>query len=348
MPFVSIRKLAFALAAVAAVTTLAAIDRAEAQAKWTWKAQSLWQPGTVNQKSFERFAANVERMSAGRLVIKTLPVQSVVGHTETLEAVGAGILDAQHTGGAYFAGKEPGLQICTELNGAFENTYQAQLWFEYGGGTELCREAYAKFGVYYVGPVWFGQESMPFNTPLYSIEDFKAKGIKMRAPEGMGAAIWRRIGAGVVTLPGSEVFTALERGVIDGTDWGTLSMNQALGYHKIAPYPLYPGFHSAPAADFAVNMDRWNELTDDVKAIVETATKEFARDQVQSIIMDDIAAADAALAQGVTLVNWSAAERTKFRKVAIIEWEAFGNKSPMARKLVDSQVAFLKKLHLLD
>ena len=170
----------------------------------------------------------------------------------------------------------------------------------------------------------------------------------MRSPEGMGAAIWRRIGAGVVTLPGSEVFTALERGVIDGTDWGTLSMNQELGYHKIAPYPLYPGFHSAPAADVAINMGKWNALPDDVKAIVEIATKEFARDMVQSIIMDDIAAADAAMSQGVTLINWTAEERTRFREVAMIEWEAFANKSPLARKLVDSQVAFLRKLHLVD
>jgi TRAP-type mannitol/chloroaromatic compound transport system substrate-binding protein len=332
----------------AAVLATAMVAGNVQAAEWTWKAQSLWQAGTINQKTFERFAANVKRMTNGRLEIVTLPVKSVVGHTETLEAVGAGILDAQHTGGAYFAGKEPGLQVCTELNGAFENTYQAQLWFEYGGGTELCREAYAKFGVYYVGPVWFGQESMPFNKPLRSIEDFKAEGIKMRAPEGMGAAIWRRVGAGVVTLPGSEVFTALERGVIDGTDWGTLSMNQDLGYHKIAPYPLYPGFHSAPAADFAVNMSKWNALPDDVKAIVETAVKEFARDMVQSIQMADTAAADAALSQGVTLVDWSAEERTKFRKIAMIEWEAFGNKSPTARKLVESQIAFLKKLHLLD
>ena len=116
-------------------------------AEWTWKAQSLWQDVTVNQKAVVRFAANVNKMTNGRLEIKTLPVHSVVKHTETLEAVGAGILDAQHTGGAYFAGKEPGLQVWTELNGACENTYQAQLWVEYGGGTELCREAYGKFGV---------------------------------------------------------------------------------------------------------------------------------------------------------------------------------------------------------
>ena len=108
------------------------------------------------------------------------------------------------------------------------------------------------------------------------------------------------------------------------------------------------GLRGAPAADVAINMGKWNALPDDVKAIVEIATKEFARDMVQSIIMDDIAAADAAMSQGVTLVNWTAEERTRFREVAMIEWEAFANKSPLARKLVDSQVAFLRKLHLVD
>ncbi len=80
-------------------------------AEWTWKVQSLWQPGTTNQKAFERFAANIYAMTGGRLEIKTLPVHSVVKHSETLEAVGAGILDGHHSGGAYFAGKEAGLQI---------------------------------------------------------------------------------------------------------------------------------------------------------------------------------------------------------------------------------------------
>ena len=333
------------MAATAAAMTITAWTSADA-AEWTWKVQSLWQPGTVNQKVFVRFADNLKAMTGGRLVITPLPVKAVVGHTETLEAVGADILQGHHSGGAYFAGKEPGLQICTELNGAFENTYQAQLWFEYGGGTKLCREAYAKFNVFYVGPVWFGQESMPAKMRLETVASFK--GVKMRAPEGMGAAIWRRIGAGVVTLPGSEVFTALERGVIDATDWGTLGMNQDLGYHKIAPYPLYPGFHSAPAADMVVNTKRWNAVPADVKSIVEIATKEFARDMVQSIQMVDIQAAEDAVKQGATLINWSTEERTKFRKIAMIEWDAFGKKSAMARKLVDSQMAFLRKLKLID
>ena len=110
----------------------------------------------------------------------------------------------------------------------------------------------------------------------------------MRVPEGLGAEIWRRAGVGVVTLPGSEVYTALERGVIEATDWGTLGMNNDLGYHKIAKYPLYPGFHSMPCAEVAINMTKWNALSPDLKVILEIAVRDFARDMVQRIAMEDI------------------------------------------------------------
>jgi len=340
----SMKKLAVA-AAAAAVISLPA-STASAAPEHVWKLQSFWSPGTVNMKVFERFATNVAAMSNGRIKITPLPIGAVVGHTETLDAVAAGILQGHHSGGAYFAGKEPAFQICNEMNGAFDNTYQHQLWFEHGGGLELCRELYAKFGGFYVGPVWFGGESMPSKNRLDTVASFK--GVKMRSPEGMGASIWRRIGAGVVTLPGSEVFTALERGVIDATDWGTLGMNQDLGYHKIAPFPLYPGFHSAPACEVVINMGIWNKLAPDLQAIMVFAVKEFSRDMKQTIEMVDLEAATAAEKQGVTLVNWSKEERRKFRKIAMEEWEVWANKSPMARKIVDSQVAFLRKLKLID
>lgn len=338
----SLRTLARVLALAASAMTAPAALAAD----FTWKMQSIWNPGTVNQAAFERFAQNVAAMSGSRIEIETLPVGSVTGYTETLDAVGAGILQGQHTSPSYFVGKEPALQVCNELSGAFESPYQAQLWFEYGGGTELCREVYAQFNIYYVGPVWFGQESLPAKRPIRTIGE--VAGIKIRSPEGMPAAIWRRLGAGVVTLPGSEVYPALEQGLIDAADWGTLSMNQDLGFHRVAPFPLYPGFHSMPAADLAVNLDAWNALPDDLKAIVVTATREFSRDMVQSIELNDRAARAAATAEGVELVNWSVEDRNRFRAAAHIEWEAFAEKSPLARKLIESQVAFLGQLGLLD
>ena len=181
----------------------------------------------------------MKEASGGRIEIEPLAVGTIVGYGETLDALTNGVLDSHHSGGPYFSGKEPALALIGDLNGGFENPYQMQMWFEYGGGLELAREIYRRFNVYYVGPVWWGVESVPAKKPLRTLADFK--GVKMRVPEGLGAEIWRRAGAGVVTLPGSEVYTALERGVIEATDWGTLGMNNDLGYHQIAKYPLHPG-----------------------------------------------------------------------------------------------------------
>lgn len=334
-----------ALAGAAAVTTAAATTPARAQAATKWKMQSMWQAGTINQKVFEDFCVRVKAMSNNRLDIEALAVGTIVAYTETLDAMQNGILDAHQSGGPYFSGKEPALGLIGDLNGGYDNPYQMQMWFEYGGGLELAREIYKKFNIHYVGPVWWGVESVPAKKPLRTLADFK--GIKMRVPEGLGAEVWRRAGAGVVTLPGSEVYTALERGVIEATDWGTLGMNQDLGYHKIAGFPLYPGFHSMPSAEIAVALPKWNALSKDMQIMLEVATRDFARDMIQRVAVEDYKAAEAAKAQGIELINWSAEERLKFRKLAQEAWADWAKKSPMAKRVYDSQMAFLKRLQLL-
>lgn len=331
-------------AALAASLALAPMA-ANAQ-EHSWKMQSLWQAGSVNQKVFERFTENVAKVTNGRLAIEPLPVGTIVSYTETLDALSTGILESQHSGGPYFAGREPALALIGDLNGGFENPYQMQMWFEYGGGLELAREIYARFNIFFVGPVWWGVESLPSKVPLRNIADLQ--GIKMRSPEGLGADIWNRLGVGVVTLPGSEVYTALDRGVIDAADWGTLGMNHDLGYHDIAPYPIHPGFHSMPAADVAVNMDRWNALSDDLKAIMEMAVRDFSRDMIQTIALEDVRAEREAAEQGIEIIAWSEEERRRFREVSLQAWEEWATKSEMSRRVLDSQLAFMRQIHLLD
>ena len=140
------------------------------------------------------------------------------------------------------------------------------------------------------------------------------------------------------------MYTALERGVIEATDWGTLGMNNDLGYHKIAKYPLYPGFHSMPCAEVAVNLTKWNALSPDLKVIVRDPVRDFARDMVQRIAMEDINVAAKAKASGIELGRLGPEERTKFRQLAEQAWADWAKKSPAAKKVYDSQVAFLKKL----
>lgn len=343
---ISRRKLGGLAAAGAAGAVLAAPAIATAQATHKWKMQSLWQAGSVNQKIFEDWCKRVKEATNGRLEIEPLGVGTIVAYTETLDAMQNGILDSHHSGGPYFSGKEPALALIGDLNGGFETPYQAQMWFEYGGGLELAREVYKRFNIQFVGPVWWGVESVPAKRPLKTLADFK--GVKMRVPEGLGAEIWRRAGVGVVTLPGSEVYTALERGVVEATDWGTLGMNNDLGYHKIAKFPLHPGFHSMPSAEVAVNMAKWNALSPDLKVMFEMAVRDFAREMVQRIALEDMKAAETAKAAGVELVNWTPDERKKFRTLSQQAWADWAKKSPTAQKVYDSQVAFLKKLNLLD
>lgn len=319
---------------------------AQTGAKQLWRMQSLWQAGSLNQKIFEDWCKTVREASGGRIEIQPLPVGAVVGYTETLDAMSNGVLDAHHSGAPYMSGKEPALALIGDLNGGFESPYQMQMWFEYGGGLTLARDIYKRFGIHYVGPVWWGMESVPAKKPLRTLAEFK--GIKMRVPEGLGADIWKRTGAGVVTLPGSEVYTALERGVIDATDWGTLGMNNDLGYHKIAKYPLYPGFHSMPCAEVAVALPKWQALPADLKLLFETLVRELARDMIQRIALEDTKAAQQAKAAGVELINWPGEERVKFRKVAQQAWADWAKRTPAAQKVYDSQVAFLKQLGLLD
>jgi TRAP-type mannitol/chloroaromatic compound transport system substrate-binding protein len=319
---------------------------AASSAQFKWKMQSLWQAGSINHKVFERFCARVFEATGGRLEITPLPVGAVVAYNETLDAVGSGVLDGQQSGPGYFAGKDPGFVLLSEFPGGYETPWQMQAWFEYGGGRDLARELYAKFNVFYIGSSWHGMESIPSKRALRGVDDLK--GLKIRIPEGPNQEIFKALGAAPVNIPGSEVYTSLDRGVIDATDWGTLGMNVDLGYHKIAPYQIFPGFHSLPMSDVAVNMERWKELPADIKAILEMAVRDFARDMIEQMSLADAEAARKVTAEGVKLVTWDAAERRKFRQVAARILEGVGQRGPMARKIYDSHVAFLKQLGLLD
>jgi TRAP-type mannitol/chloroaromatic compound transport system substrate-binding protein len=310
-----------------------------------WKMQSYWQSGTLPQNLFENFARRVNEESGGRLAIDALPANAVVAPPESLDAVGAGVLDGHNGGPAYFTGKDAAFALIGDPQGAFDSPYQFQMWMSYGGGNELARELYAKFGVHFVGGVWYGQESLVSKRPLKTLADFK--GLKIRAPQGMSGDIFKLLGAAPVQLPGSEVYTALERGVVDASDWGTLSMNEDLGYHKLAKYPSYPGFHSMPMGEISFNKAKWDALPADLKAILEGATRDYALEMIQQNYLADVKIAVEAGQREFEPVDLPAAERQRFREIARGVWKEYAARSPLAQKAYDSQIAFLKRLGLL-
>jgi TRAP-type mannitol/chloroaromatic compound transport system substrate-binding protein len=314
-----------------------------AAAEYDWKWQSFWQPGTVNQGAFERFAQNVTEKSGGRIEIEALPVDAIVPPGEMLDALAANIIQGTNGGIGYYVGKDPAFALLADFNAGYESPEQLTDWFYEGGGNEIARDLYAQYGAHFIGPVLWGAESIPSKMPLRNIKDFS--GVKMRAPEGMGAAIWNKLGVGVSTLPGTEVYTALERGKVEATDWGTLGMNDELGYGAIAEYAIYPGIHSMPASDVAINLDLWNELPDDLKQVLEEATIAFNQDSIQA--NRELDESFVAKREPTTLIAWGPEERRELREVAQEVWAEWAEKSEMAQRIYDSHVAYMKQIGLL-
>jgi TRAP-type mannitol/chloroaromatic compound transport system substrate-binding protein len=159
----------------------------------------------------------VEEKSGGRIAIEALPVDAVGPPGEMLDAVAANVIQCMNGDARSFVTKDPAFELLADFNAGYENPEQLTGWFYEGGGIDIARDLYAQYGAYYLGPVLRGAESIPSKMPLRNIRDFQ--GIKMRSPEGMGAALWRKLGVGVSILPGTEIYTALEGGKIEATDW---------------------------------------------------------------------------------------------------------------------------------
>lgn len=310
-----------------------------AQAQHKWKVQNLYGPSTSVYKDFEAFAARVKQATNGQVEIQAFPVATIVPQAEALDAIKAGLLDGAVGTMAYQGGKEPAAAFW-DMTAAYDHPLHLLMWYRQGGGMEIMNKIAAKWDAVFLGPIILGLESIPSKKPIRSIADFK--GVKMRAPDGIPAEIFAKLGASVSVMPGTEVYTALDTGKIEATDWGTLSVNDEAGYNRIAPYAIYPGIHSMNSVDFVLNKKKWNTLTPEQKAIVTAAVDEWClRTWMDQELEDRLAVAKR---DPKTLVPWGEKEKSDFRKVAREVWEKWSKKSKLATEIYESQLKFLKSL----
>lgn len=315
-----------------------------AQQVTRWRCQSMWSAAELTYKAFQDFCERVKTNTNGRLVIEPFAAGAVTGVFETLDAVSAGVLQAHSSWPGYFSGKDAGLAVLSDFVFGYDHPHQAEAWFYYRGGLDMLRQAYAKYNVYPVGVSWWGVESIVSKKPIQKMEEFR--GVKFRSPQGMTAEVLTKLGASIVVLPGGEVFSALDKGVVDAADWGTISMNQRMGFHDIAKHPTKL-FHSMPVQEFTVNMAAWRALPDELKAIVTSTTREWTWDQVQRVAVDDVRVLKELEGKNVKLEIWSREEMQKLRTLAQKTWEDWSKKTPLAKQAHDSQMAWLKDLGLV-
>lgn len=332
--------------AVAAIAGTAIATGALAQ-DFSFKFQSSDPAGNPNFILQQGWAESVKEKTGGRVVVELLPVESIVAHNETQDAIAAGILDGHVTDTSYFAGKDPAFGLIANPVGAWSAPQEMFDFMSSGGGKELMNEMLEPYGLHFIGATTPGLEAFVSKVPLNGVDDLK--GLKVRAPEGLVQQVFAAAGAAPVNLPGSEVFTSLDKGVIDAADYSVFSTNQAQGLHDVAPNPVYPGFHSMPLVEISISKAKWDALPDDLKTALEESVAGFAQTQVAALAEDDMKAVEAAKAGGkITVSDWPAEERAKFRTIATGEWAKVAERSENARKVYDTLTGYLKEKGLMQ
>ena len=329
---------------------LSLVGFAQAGSATTLKVQTSFTAGQFAYKLMtESWAPKLKAMTGGAVEIDLLPTRAVVPHRETPDAVALGVLDGDLTAISYFTGRDAGFGVMGDLIAGYDNPDQQQSFFRYGGGNAILQELFDKIvpgKIHVIGGTPYAREALVAAVPIRGVADMKGK--KIRAPEGLASDVFRRAGATPVSIPLSEVYTALEKGIVDAADSSAYVNNDATGFHKIAKYPLYPGIHSQACLQFTMNKSKWDGLTADQRTALEVwfyaALDDVRR---QSDLLDrDLVARD--LAEGkVTVIDWPQEDRNKFREIATESWKAFAEKSPLAKKALDAHLAFMKRIGLL-
>lgn len=298
----------------------------------------------------DTWAPKLDAMTAGAVKIEVLPTKAVVPHRETIDAVANGILDGDLNAVSYFSGRDPAFAVIGDLIAGYDTVDQVRTFCQYGGGKEILQKMYDKYTkgqVHVVGCGPYAKEAFVSTIPIKSVAEFK--GVKVRSPEGLAAEVFKRAGAAPVSLPFSEVYTALEKKVIDAADASAHVNNNAQGLYKVAKYPIYPGIHSMAVLQFIVNKKVWDKLGPQGQTALEVWYQAAYDAMRREADLEDQKIADAQRKGGdVTVVDWTTEERAKFRKIAVGAWEDFATKSPLAREALDAHLKYMRSVGLLD
>jgi TRAP-type mannitol/chloroaromatic compound transport system substrate-binding protein len=310
-----------------------------------WRMQVLWDAATLPYKIEKTFVDRVKELTNGRMEIKIFAPGSLVPTNQMLDAIQKGMFEMTKQYEGYDIGRLPHAAFTSALPCGFSNTWQLDTWFWAKGGIEMLREEYKKMGVYYLAPTIYDEEPIHSKFPIKSIADMKGKKARF---VGVAGPVLNKLGARVTPLATAEVYSALEKGVIDFADRGGLPANYDVGLYEVAKYIILPGFHQPVTATYyAANLKAWNKLPKDIQAILECAAREAAADLFQLNKTKSMDALKKFKEKGCQVIYLPEAEIMKARKVAMEVWEEYANKSPLARKVLDSQKAWMKELGLL-
>jgi len=333
------------VAAAGAAATVAAPNIASAQGPISMRWQSTWPSKDIFHEYALDYAKKVNDMTGGDLKIEVLPAGAVVPAFGLLDAVSKGVLDGGHGVLVYHYGKQTALALWGSGPGFGMDANMLLSWHKYGGGKELLAKLYESIGANVVSFPYGPMPTQPlgwFKKPIAKADDLK--GLKYRTV-GISIDVFTAMGAAVNALPGGEIVSAMDRGLLDAAEFNNASSDRALGFADVSKVCMLQSYHqNAEQFEITFNKDKYNALPEKMKAIIANAVDAASADMSWKAI--DRYSKD--------YIELQTKDNVKFYKTpdAILkaQLEAYDEivkkksaENPLFKEILQSQLAFAKR-----
>jgi len=326
-------------AGIAGVLAAGVAPAVHAQAVIRWRLTSAF-PKALDTifGAAEEFSKQVKAMSGGKFEISVHPSGELVGGFGQVDAVQNGTVEMTHTAPYYYFGKDPTFALGCAIPFGF-NSRQMTAWYQEGNGQKLMREFYANYNIIsFIGGNTGAQMGGWFRKEIKSVADIK--GLKFRTG-GFSGVIWEKIGGVAQSIPGGEIYTALEKGTIDAAEWVGPYDDEKLGFNKVAPFYAYPGYwEGGPQLDFFINTKAYNALSAENKAIIEAASAMAAMDMQAKYDARNPAALKRLVAGGTKLFRFPKEMIDTAFKASMDTYADLSTKNPAWKKVYEDYANF--------
>ncbi|MEM7428481.1 MAG: TRAP transporter substrate-binding protein [Pseudomonadota bacterium] len=330
------------LASAAAVMTLGIGSPADAQDRVRWKLHSAWGSSVPHLgTSGVRYTKVLDRISGGNFKLKFFEPGALIPANEGFDATSKGSIDAAWTTAGYDVGKYPALAFFTAVPfGPSMGEYFA--WKKYGGGDKIQQGIYAKHDIHQMDCFAIGPETSGwFKEEIKDLEQLR--GLKMRF-FGLGARVMQKIGVSTQLLAGGDIFPALEKGVIDATEFSMPAMDIKYGFYQIAKNNYFPGWHQqVSVSQILINKGKWDGLSDQNKGLMEVACGDSIHATfAETEYVNPGAMVEMGTKHGVTTRRWTDDQLAVFEKAWNEVLDEDAKKDPLFAEVAESYKNFRK------
>src|SRR5258708_3059552 len=333
------------LKVAAAASAVAAPNVVSAQGVINMRWQSTWPSKDIFHEYAQDYAKKVNDMSGGDLKIDVLPAGAVVPPFGLLDAVSKGTLDGGHGVLVYHYGKQNALGLWGSGPAYAMDANMLLAWHKYGGGKELLAKLYASIGANVVSFPYGPMATQPlgwFKRPIAKPEDFR--GLKYRTV-GISIDLFQAMGAAVNALPGGEIVSAMDRGLLDAAEFNNASSDRALGFADVSKVCMLQSYHqNAEQFEITFNKTKYDALPDKLKAIIANAEDAASADMSQKAI--DRYSQDYVELQSKDNVKFYKTPDAVLQKQLELYDEIVAKKAadnPLFKEIVQSQLAFARR-----